>query len=51
MNNLGLDIGLLKRIDLNIDVYDKQARSLLMLKPLPLTSGYSNIMQNIGSIR
>ncbi len=51
VNNLGLDIGLFKRIDLNVDVYDKQARSLLMLKPLPLTSGYANIMQNIGSMR
>ena len=51
VNNLGLDISFFKRIDLNIDVYDKQARSLLMLKPLPLTSGYSNIMENIGSMR
>ncbi|WP_158618120.1 SusC/RagA family TonB-linked outer membrane protein [Chitinophaga lutea] len=51
VNNIGLDISLFKRIDLNVDVYDKQARSLLMLKPLPLTSGYANIMQNIGSMR
>ncbi|MCK7553624.1 hypothetical protein MKQ70_00835 [Chitinophaga sedimenti] len=50
-NNLGLDLGLFNRINLNVDVYDKRAKSLLMYRPLPLTSGYSSVLENIGSIR
>jgi TonB-linked SusC/RagA family outer membrane protein len=49
-NNIGLDLGLFKRIDLNVDIYEKRAKSLLMLRPLPFTSGYLNVMENIGSV-
>lgn len=50
VNNLGIDIGLWNRIDVNVDVYDKRAKSLLMSRPLPLTSGYASVLENIGSI-
>ncbi|UYQ94061.1 TonB-dependent receptor [Chitinophaga horti] len=49
-NNLGLELGLYNRINLTVDVYDKRAKSLLMYRPLPLTSGYTSVLENIGSI-
>lgn len=49
--NLGLDISLFKRIDLSIDAYQKTAEDLLYRKPLPSTTGYSFVWENIGSVR
>ena len=51
VNNLGFDVSFLKeRIALTADVYDKKAKSLLMTVNLPYTSGYSSILENIGSV-
>lgn len=51
VNNAGLDISFFKnRIELNVDVYDKSAKSLLMTRLLPLTSGYTSVLENIGSV-
>lgn len=51
VNNLGLDVNFFRdRIALIVDVYDKHAKSLLMTKNLPYTSGYSSILENIGSV-
>jgi TonB-linked SusC/RagA family outer membrane protein len=49
--NFGLDISLLQRISLNIDLYDKTTDGLLLDVDIPYTSGYSSVTQNIGSIR
>jgi len=49
--NIGLDISFFKRIDLTVDVYEKTATDLLYQKPLPATSGYAFIWENIGSVR
>ncbi|MGN8070852.1 SusC/RagA family TonB-linked outer membrane protein [Mucilaginibacter sp. 22184] len=49
--NIGLDLGLFNRIDVNIDVYQKTSSALLFQKPLPATSGYNYVFENIGSVR
>ncbi len=49
--NIGFDISLFKRIDLSVDVYQKTANDLLYRKPLPATTGYSFVWENIGSVR
>jgi len=49
--NIGLDFGLFNRIDVNLDVYQKTSSALLFQKPLPATSGYSYVFENVGSIR
>ncbi|MCO4292704.1 SusC/RagA family TonB-linked outer membrane protein [Solitalea sp. MAHUQ-68] len=49
--NIGVDVGFLNRIDLNIDVYQKVSSDLLYKRPLPATSGYDYIFENVGSIR
>jgi len=48
---MGLNVSFFDdRIGLIADVYDKHAKSLLMTKNLPYTSGYSSILENIGSV-
>jgi TonB-dependent starch-binding outer membrane protein SusC len=47
----GVDIGILKdRISLIVDAYYKKTTDLLLAVPLPVSSGYSTSMQNIGSV-
>lgn len=48
--NAGLDISLLQsRITLNIDAYIKNTSNLLLNVPLPNTSGFGSVLQNMGS--
>lgn len=48
--NIGLDLSLFKdRVQLNIDAYKNSVRDLLILVPIPPTSGYTTQMQNVGS--
>ena len=50
--NLGVDIGLLKnRISLTADWYQKNTKDLLYSVSLPITSGYSTSLQNIGKVK
>ncbi|MFX1705504.1 SusC/RagA family TonB-linked outer membrane protein [Chitinophaga sp. CC14] len=49
--NIGLDIDLLKRIALTVDVYDKTTSALLLDVPVPYTSGYAFVTRNVGSVR
>lgn len=49
--NFGLDIGLFKdRITLTADYYDKQTNDLLLSRPLPSSSGFSSITENVGKV-
>jgi TonB-linked SusC/RagA family outer membrane protein len=49
--NIGLDIGLFtNRITITTDWYKKQTSALLYNVSLPITSGYSTSLQNIGKV-
>jgi TonB-linked SusC/RagA family outer membrane protein len=49
--NLGVDLGFLKnRISLNADFYQKNTEDLLFSVPIPETTGFNFITQNIGKI-
>jgi len=49
--NAGLDVMLLaNRLTLNADAYLKDTRALLYNVPIPTTTGFGSITQNIGSI-
>ena len=49
--NLGLDLSLLDRkINFVFDVYYKKTNDLLISVPVPLTSGYATVLQNIGGV-
>jgi TonB-dependent starch-binding outer membrane protein SusC len=50
-SNIGLDLGLFtNRIVLTADYYKKKTTKLLYDVPLPITTGYSTSLQNVGSI-
>jgi TonB-linked SusC/RagA family outer membrane protein len=50
--NLGLDIGLFdNKITATIDLYDKQTKDLLLSRPLPTSSGFSVVTQNVGRVQ
>lgn len=50
--NLGLDLGLWdNRVNLTADVYDKHTKDLLLSRPLPTSSGFSVVTENIGAVR
>lgn len=47
----GFDLGLLdNRINLVVDAYYKKTDDLLLSIPIPLSTGYSSSLQNIGSV-
>lgn len=50
--NIGLDLGLWdNRLNLSADVYDKQTKDLLLSRPLPTSSGFSVITENVGQVQ
>ncbi|NJO90283.1 MAG: TonB-dependent receptor, partial [Chloroflexia bacterium] len=49
--NIGLEIRLLDRIDLEIDYYDRQSEELLFNAPLSMTTGFESVMSNLASMR
>jgi TonB-linked SusC/RagA family outer membrane protein len=48
-NDVGLDLGFFKqRITMTIDAYTKKTKDLLLRADLPLSSGFSTALKNIG---
>ena len=50
--SLGVDFGILSdRLTGSIDLYRKNTTDLLLNRPIPTTSGFGNVLQNIGEVR
>lgn len=50
--DFGVDLGLFNdRINITADVYNKVTKDLLLYAPVPSSSGYDNVLKNIGSVR
>lgn len=50
--NFGLDFGLFNnRITASVDYYDSRTHDLLLLRPLPSTSGHTRVVENVGKTR
>ena len=50
--NIGLDFGFLSnRISGSIEYYNRQTKDLIMNKTIPVTTGYTSVMANVGSVR
>lgn len=49
--NFAIDMRLFDRVDLNIDLYDKDTKDLLYYVTFPSVSGYDGQYQNIGALR
>lgn len=49
--NFGVDLGFFNnRLTLTADYYDKQTNDLLLSRPLPSSSGFSSITENVGKV-
>ena len=49
--NLGLDIGLFNnRVTMSADIYYKKTTDLLLNAPVSLTTGFTNMYDNVGSV-
>ena len=50
--DLGIDFGIFKnRIQLTADYYNKKTKDLLLAVDLPTSSGFTTVLQNIGSVQ
>ena len=49
--NLGFDFSFFKRFAINVDLYDKRTKGLLLNVERPYTSGFASVIQNVGSIQ
>ncbi|WP_143308428.1 TonB-dependent receptor [Chitinophaga vietnamensis] len=49
--NFGIDLGLFNRINLTVELYQKDNKGLLFNVPLPATVGYAFIPMNVGTVR
>ena len=51
MAALGIDLTFIKRIEMNIDLYQTDNTELLLYVPLPPSSGFYEVMKNSGAVR
>lgn len=48
---IGVDVNILRKINLTVDLYRRDTKDQLFSVPFPYTSGFSSILYNVGSIR
>lgn len=48
--DLGLEIGLFKRLSISVDLYNRNTSDLVYAVALPSVSGYTQQLQNIGAV-
>jgi TonB-linked SusC/RagA family outer membrane protein len=46
----GVELGLFGRVNIEVDVYRKKTVNMLLDAPVPTSSGYTSVTQNIGSM-
>ncbi|MCW0481823.1 TonB-dependent receptor [Gaoshiqia sediminis] len=49
--DLGMEVGLWNIFDINFDYYQRTTNDLLYNVPIPTTSGFSSILNNIGEVQ
>ena len=50
--NIGADVFMLDgRLRMAVDVYDKTSNDLVLMTPLPITTGFSQMYTNVGELR
>lgn len=49
--NIGIDLGFLQRVEVNVDFYDTKTKDLLFQNPLPTSKGYEYQWANVGEIQ
>ena len=48
--NVGLDLGLFRRLNLRVDFYDSQTHDALIAMSIPTSTGFTTYMENMGNV-
>jgi len=49
-SDVGFDLGIMRRVNILLDVYDRKTSDLLTNVSLPANTGYSTVLTNLGSL-
>lgn len=49
--NIGLDLGIAKRLNMRIDVYDSRTHDALIAMSIPTSTGFTSYMENLGNVQ
>lgn len=50
--DIGVDLGLFNnRLEISADYFNKKTRDLLLNRPIPTTTGFNSILENIGNMK
>lgn len=50
-SNMGVDLGVLQRINLEFEVFKRKVTDMLFARPLPLSAGVTSVDENIGDMQ
>lgn len=48
--NVGLDLGILKKVNLRLDYYDSRTHDALIAMSIPTSTGFTSYMENLGNV-
>lgn len=48
--NVGLDLGIARRLNLRFDYYDSRTRDALIAMTIPTSTGFTSYMENLGNV-
>lgn len=48
--NIGIDLSFINRINLSVDIYNRDTKDLIMDKKISQTTGFATSLQNVGSM-
>lgn len=48
--NVGLDLGLWRKLNLRVDCYDSRTRDALIAMSIPTSTGFTSYMENLGNV-
>ncbi len=49
--NVGIDVNLFNTLDLTVEGFIRDSKNLLLARPLPQSSGFGSITENVGAVR
>ncbi len=51
LTTVGVNIGLFRRVNLEVEYYNKLTSDMLLSVPFPYTSGFSDVLTNVGTLK
>jgi len=49
--NVGVDLGICRKLDLRFDYYDSRTRDALIAMSIPTSTGFTSYMENLGNVQ